>query len=179
MEGQRPECGKLTRISHRLTGEARGEKSGLRACALPGDFVLPAGEALAEISGLSYITRSLLCKPPIGSQNAFCEGPGRRAEFRRMDTRGWAVSMPAHGASGGLKSSGGRGGTWASRRLRRSVFSVLFMRSSLTDRPRFTDETTGWKGADPPSLGVIHESADCGTAIGRGPVRSFALTIAD
>ena len=41
------------------------------------------------------------------------------------------------------------------------------------------DETAGRKGADPPSLGVIHESADCGTAIDRGLVRSFTRTIAD
>ena len=145
-----------------------------------GGLRLASREALAEISRLSYRARSLLCKPPIGRQTASCEGAGRRAEFRGTGSPGWAGSAPAHAASGGPQSSGQRGGTWAGRRLRRSAFSVVFIHSPLADRPRFVaDETAGRKGADPPSWGVIHESADCGTAIDRGPVRSFTRTIAD
>ena len=77
-------------------------------------------------------------------------------EFRRVDAAGCAVLTSVHGAGGGLKSSGQRGGILPGSRLSRSVFRMVFIHSPFwrARPPRFVDEPSGWAGADAAGFGV-------------------------
>ena len=165
-------------------GGAEPQRGTAKPCATAGDFVLLAGETLAEISGFACRARSLSCKRQIGRQTATSERVGRRAEFGRMEAAGWAVLTSMHGAVGGLKSCGPRGGILPGSRWSRSVFRMVFTFLLWRASPRCSvDEPSGRTGANAPGFGATPNpriaTQELAALQARGALADLALTLAN